>query len=62
MKRVEKPTPFLGRKKCKCGHIMNFYVKHKLICKWCGRLVYYDEKEKFKEKMENILRKEKNDK
>lgn len=56
MKRVEKPTPFVRNKKCVCGCVMNFYVKHKLICNWCGRLAYYDEKEKFKDMMKKTMK------
>lgn len=39
--------------KCKCGHTIEFYSRHKkIICNWCGELVYRTPKEEFKDKLE----------
>ncbi len=42
---------------CKCGHsmFMPVYVKNR-ICGYCGRKVYRNEKEKFMEKMKEMLK------
>ena len=61
MKNLEYKVNYIP-KKCECGHTVNFIKRKKQICKWCGRMVYFDEKERFKEKMKNILGKGKNDK
>jgi len=46
---------------CKCGHPVHIYPferKNKKVCSWCGHLVYINEKEKFKEKMEGLIKSE----
>lgn len=43
--------------KCKCGHTISFFIKKKQICSWCGNIVYYDEKEKFKEIIKKTMKK-----
>ena len=46
------------RRYCKCGHTV--YVPKqfgKVVCDYCGRYVYYDEKEEFKDKLQRELRK-----
>lgn len=46
------------RRYCKCGHTV--YVPKqfkKILCAYCGRYVYYDEKEEFKDKLQRKLRK-----
>lgn len=44
---------------CKCGHT-NYIpsYKSKIICNWCGRSVYKNNYEEFKEKLTVKLRKE----
>ena len=42
--------------KCKCGHTLLISpVNSKKLCSYCGNYVYRNEKEKFKEKMKEIL-------
>ncbi len=55
---ANKYEPF--RRYCECGH--SIYISEKmgsLICHWCGRKVYFDEKDKkkdeFKERMRKML-------
>lgn len=47
------------KRKCtKCGHSMYILPKHpKRVCRWCGSMNYFDEKEKFIEKLKNALKK-----
>ena len=45
---------------CKCGHrIVIPNNKLKVICNWCNRTVYKNEKDEFKDRMENMLCKKK---
>ena len=38
--------------KCKCGHSIVFAKStKKVICSWCGKYVYRDPKEEFKERI-----------
>ena len=39
------------KRTCKCGHVIYFYRKDKVLCTWCGVMVYLDEKQEFKEKL-----------
>lgn len=51
-KMVEERTKF--RIYCDCGHSMvlfPFEHRNKKICSYCGKYVYKNEKEKFKEKL-----------
>lgn len=44
--------------KCKCGcsvTIMN--RRKKVLCSWCGRMVYLDKKQEFNDKMKIALKK-----
>ena len=43
--------------KCKCGHTINFLKNTKVICTWCGRVVYADEKTRFKEIIKKTIKK-----
>ena len=57
---VEKYVKNMSRfkHKCECGHIVYLNEKHsKTICRWCGRMNYYDKKEKFKNILKNALKK-----
>lgn len=54
MKNLEYDVKFIPVK-CKCGHTVNFVRKKKLICRWCGKMVYFDDKEKFKDKMKVMI-------
>lgn len=43
---------------CKCGHVVHIYpFEHinKKVCSWCGKYVYVNEKERFKEKMKGMI-------
>ena len=43
---------------CSCGHgvvILPFEHKNKKICSYCGKYVYKDKKEEFKERLGVIL-------
>lgn len=42
---------------CECGKVIIFTKSKKLICHLCGRAVYLNDKEKFKEKLMQELRK-----
>jgi len=61
LKEIEKMNANMEefRRKCtNCGHSMYITVLHpKRLCRWCGTMNYYDEKEKFKEKLKNALKK-----
>ena len=55
---ANKYEPF--KKKCKCGHTLYISEQNKkLVCHWCGRLVFLHEedekKNNFKEKMRRLL-------
>lgn len=44
--------------KCRCGHSLTIYPfeeKNKKICGWCGKYVYINETEEFKDKLRNLL-------
>lgn len=48
--------------KCDCGHSVTIINKHKrLICSWCGRYVYLDPKDEFKDKLERSMKKVENE-
>jgi len=40
-----------NRYSCKCGHRVLILNKDKKICSWCGRYVYKDKKQEFKDKL-----------
>ena len=41
-----------NRIKCKCGHSISFLGRNKYkICSWCGRKVYKNSLEEFKDKL-----------
>ena len=42
---------------CKCGHAV-YVIKQfkKVVCGYCGRYVYYDEKEEFKDKLQRKIK------
>lgn len=47
----------------KCGYYNKFYYhsqNKKIICKGCGRYIYKNRKEEFKEKMKGILNEKRN--
>ncbi len=41
--------------KCKCGHVIVMLNKKVKVCWWCGRKVYFDKKEEFKDKLKNEI-------
>lgn len=46
--------------KCECGHSINITNRYKrIVCSWCGKMVYLNEDDKkkndFKSKVRNIL-------
>lgn len=44
---------------CECGHsivIYPFEKRNKKICRWCGKSVYVNKKEEFKDKMRGVLK------
>ena len=54
---VEKMKCY-SRKCTQCGHTMTITPrKPKKVCRWCGKMNYYDEKTKFIEKLKNDLKK-----
>ena len=62
MKRIEDVESFLDvinkfKVKCKCGHVLVMINKKKDICSWCGRMVYKNKKEEFKDKLNKELKK-----
>ena len=43
---------------CECSSVTYFKPsREKLICRWCGKTIYLDDKVKFKEKLMQELRK-----
>lgn len=47
-----------NRVKCECGHTVMITNKYKrLICSWCGKMVYLDPRDKFKNKLKGMLKK-----
>ena len=59
---LEKKRKFITNNtiKCKCGHSV-FFQRNKMICTWCGRFVYKNEKEEFKDKLISQLNKKNRD-
>lgn len=54
MKLVHK-----DRKVCRCGHVIYFrYDSDKRLCGCCGRMVYRNDKAKFKDKLNERIRNE----
>lgn len=48
----------LMKTKCKCSHpVLIPPRKESIICSWCGRTVYKDEKAEFKHNLLNQLKK-----
>lgn len=46
------------RVKCKCGHSVMITNKYKrLICSWCGKYVYLNKKDEFKNKLGRLIKK-----
>lgn len=46
------------RIKCKCGHTVMIYPfehRKRKICDWCGKYVYANEKEQFKDAINLLL-------
>ena len=61
-KDVEKYASFISKNRriCKCGHRVLVTKFHdRVICKWCGRYVYLDEKTEFKYKTKETINKKK---
>lgn len=57
-KYMDKMEEF--KQKCECGHSIYLSKAYPIVkCNWCGRMNYFDKKEKFKNKMLNELYKEK---
>lgn len=58
----EKPTLFTQKEqdnkiKCKCGHSVEFWHNnYKTLCNHCGRFVYKNKKEEFKDKMKGLIK------
>ena len=46
------------RRKCKCGHVLNFLSKKGITCSHCGRLVYPDERIEFIDKLKRKMKNE----
>lgn len=44
---------------CSCGHkvLMN-YKQNKKLCSWCGRYVYKNKRDEFREKLEEKIKSE----
>ena len=41
---------------CECGHRMYISNKHhRLICNWCGRMVYRNKQDEFKNKLMRLI-------
>lgn len=43
--------------KCKCGHVILMIRKSYEICTWCGRKVYRNKKDEFKEMLKKQIKK-----
>ena len=57
-KSVTGETVRYRRRKCKCGHVLNFLSKKGIACSLCGRMVYPDARIEFKEKLKRKLKNE----
>lgn len=45
------------RKKCKCGHRINFPPNmDKIVCSWCGNYVFRDKKTEFEYRINQEMR------
>lgn len=42
--------------KCECGHSM-FFKRDNMICSWCGRRVFKDDRAKFKYELNRKIKK-----
>lgn len=52
LERHDPEYTFLVSRKCKCGHTVTIYNRHRReICRWCGRVVFLSPKEEFKYNM-----------
>lgn len=40
--------------KCKCGHSL-FFKRNRMLCTWCGRFVFKDEREEFKYTLNRLI-------
>ena len=47
----------LIRRKCKCGHTINFIRRKPSICRNCGNYVYPDDEYEFAEKLKKEMNK-----
>lgn len=57
---IEKYVDNMSRfkQKCKCGHTVYLNEKHpQTLCHWCKRMNYFYEKDEFKAKMKEKLKK-----
>lgn len=41
--------------KCKCGHTLVIISKPKVVCSHCGKYVYKNKQEEFKDRMRRVL-------
>ena len=57
---VEDNVEFVANK-CKCGHTLTFLTRHPRTCTYCGRLVYANQEDEFKEKLKIMLRRNNNE-
>lgn len=46
--------------KCECGHSM-FLIRDSVICSWCGRKVYKDDRTKFRYELTKRLKKKRDE-
>jgi len=66
MRRVENPVKLQEaysqvRYKCKCGHsVIILNDKDKVLCKWCGNLVFKDKKTEMLYRINEINKRSKN--
>ena len=61
-KDVEKYASIMSNHKvtCQCGHrVFMSKINDRVLCDWCGRYVYLDEKTEFKYKIKEAINKKK---
>lgn len=54
LKELEKKHWYYNERKqtCECGHRTAVSKKaNRVVCSWCGRFLYFDERAKFKDKV-----------
>ena len=42
------------KRKCECGHTQLLGMQDRVICNYCGKYIYKDDKTKFKYKLKEI--------